>query len=278
MLDHLSVSKLNLGCGDRVEKMFPRPWLNVDLNSPHADLQYDARALPTEWRGVFFEVRASHILEHCFLKEWAAIVNEWCRVLRPGGLLRIVVPDLDVVSKCLREGLDMKGRQSYSWKETTPVLAQIFGIGYDSPETDERWRHRMIVNGPLLVDFLNSLDLFSKVSVYSQTSDPAAFYSIKDDSQNPFSVHIVAQLKAPASPVMSPSLVDTEGCRVIQNDLGQLLSVQSPSGWRLLRQEETYDEDVPHLNCMKAYLLPQEFVALNQTSARFACQLSEVRA
>jgi predicted SAM-dependent methyltransferase len=39
------------------------------------------------------EVRASHLLEHFANAEVVKVVKEWLRVLKPGGLLRIAVPD-----------------------------------------------------------------------------------------------------------------------------------------------------------------------------------------
>jgi hypothetical protein len=51
-------------------------------------------------------VRASHVLEHFPRAEIAATVAEWVRVLKPGGVLRIAVPDFATVAKNYLEGVN----------------------------------------------------------------------------------------------------------------------------------------------------------------------------
>ena len=47
------------------------------------------------------EIRASHILEHFPQAEEQKIVNEWVRVLKPGGRIRISVPDATKLGEML---------------------------------------------------------------------------------------------------------------------------------------------------------------------------------
>lgn len=44
------------------------------------------------------EIRASHILEHFSFRDAPKVIAEWVRVLKPGGKIRIAVPDFD---KCV---------------------------------------------------------------------------------------------------------------------------------------------------------------------------------
>ena len=45
------------------------------------------------------EIYASHVLEHLPLKEAKKAIGEFCRVLKPGGLVKISVPDLAILSQ-----------------------------------------------------------------------------------------------------------------------------------------------------------------------------------
>ena len=83
---------LNLGCGARRHPA----WTNADL-APAGDdvLHVDLRKpLPFPDRE-FDAVYASHVLEHLTPREAAHLLGEVRRVLRPGGIARVVVPDLE---------------------------------------------------------------------------------------------------------------------------------------------------------------------------------------
>ncbi len=183
---------LNIGCGPDHDKCLPEPWLNIDKAGGAADFISDARSLPANWSNSFSEVRASHILEHFFLNELPPVVREWARVLAPGGVLRIIVPDLAVIAEALIAGQDSKGRPSTSIHETTAVLAQIYGVGYDDPDCDPRWRHRIVFDERMLCELLESEESLFDVQRYEQAEDPARSAGIWDDSQNRFSLCVRA--------------------------------------------------------------------------------------
>ena len=115
--------KLHLGCFDCVVP----GWINTDI-TPHlriarvpllASLLHGAGLMTDErhqqhTRGIFRQVRyldvrkrfpfedgsvaavfSSHFLEHLYPDEARACLTEIHRVLRPGGVCRVVVPDLD---------------------------------------------------------------------------------------------------------------------------------------------------------------------------------------
>jgi len=111
--------KLHLGCG----LITPSSWINVDgswnaLLAKHPLVKKilmalhlaPARLFDIPWSAevVFHDVRrplpfeddsmeavyASHLLEHVYLEEAKKLLGECFRVLKPGGVLRIMVPDL----------------------------------------------------------------------------------------------------------------------------------------------------------------------------------------
>lgn len=90
---HLSRPKrenLHVGCG----KQRLEGWINADVH-PGADLiVFLERKLPffeNSLRRIFME----HVLEHVPYRTGVSFLREVRRVLRPGGVIRIAMPDLD---------------------------------------------------------------------------------------------------------------------------------------------------------------------------------------
>lgn len=84
--------RLHLGCGPiRAEG-----WTNVDIVlTPATDVLDDVRALRRFPAGFAEGIYACHVLEHVAHDEVEPILRAWRRVLKPGGELRISVPDVD---------------------------------------------------------------------------------------------------------------------------------------------------------------------------------------
>jgi predicted SAM-dependent methyltransferase len=109
VLEELGVRGLQYGAGDAVR----RRWLNTDINSVEDTggkvsepgllvrlapdryyLQYDAlEPLPIE-DAAFQRVYSEHFIEHLTLGEAIVWLAELRRLLRPGGVARVVTPDL----------------------------------------------------------------------------------------------------------------------------------------------------------------------------------------
>ncbi|MGH7131743.1 MAG: class I SAM-dependent methyltransferase [Phycisphaerales bacterium] len=112
-------TKLHLGCGLTT----PASWLNVDgslnaklarrpllrkflgslgiLSRHQTDVPWATNVFihdvrkPLPWtEGTFTAVYASHLLEHMYVADANRLLRECFRVLKPGGAIRIVVPDL----------------------------------------------------------------------------------------------------------------------------------------------------------------------------------------
>jgi len=117
--DLLYSQRLNLGCGPNA----PDGWLNVDGSwnawfSHHPNLRKFLKTIGVitaanqgaEWTvkpivhdlakplpfqdNSFSAIYASHVLEHLYLVEAQQLLLECKRVAKPGGVVRIVVPDL----------------------------------------------------------------------------------------------------------------------------------------------------------------------------------------
>ena len=85
MSENGTALKINVGCGDK-----PMPdWENVDRKN-------GSEAYPLDYPDQSADViRASHILEHFGYGEVFNVLLDWFRVLKPGGTVRIAVPDYE---------------------------------------------------------------------------------------------------------------------------------------------------------------------------------------
>lgn len=99
MVPEISPLRLNVGAGaKRLEG-----WVSLDLRRDVSDIVSDARSLPFA-DGVAEELLASDVLEHFPLSESYGLLTEWHRVLRPGGLLTVRVPNLLALSQLIVAG------------------------------------------------------------------------------------------------------------------------------------------------------------------------------
>jgi predicted SAM-dependent methyltransferase len=94
---------INLGCGGR----FHPAWINLDVVPAHPSVH------PLDLRQPFpipdstcDAVYHSHVLEH-FSKSGAPLFLRECfRILKPGGIIRIAVPDLEQIARLYLENLN----------------------------------------------------------------------------------------------------------------------------------------------------------------------------
>ena len=83
--------KLHLGCGWRD---FGDDWVHID-GGDYDHLEHnDITKLPYEDESVDL-IYASHALEYFDRQEVIPVLQEWVRVLKKGGILRIAVPDFE---------------------------------------------------------------------------------------------------------------------------------------------------------------------------------------
>lgn len=92
-------TKLNVGCGTD----YKDGWVNIDNNSDNniekLDLSHDLRnPLPFNDDTVDF-IFNEHFVEHLTVEESKIAIKDMMRVLKPGGVLRIAMPDLELAVK-----------------------------------------------------------------------------------------------------------------------------------------------------------------------------------
>jgi predicted SAM-dependent methyltransferase len=164
-----SALRLNLGCGEvRLEG-----FVNVDaLDGPAVDAVANlAEPLPFEDAAAEL-VYASHVLEHFPTDEVPARLADWRRVLAPGGLLLVAVPDLDVIARRL---VDTAG---WFTPPHNPWLGAIFG-----GQKNEYDFHKTGFTGPWLAYLLANagfgsierVDRFQEVRAIDASFSPLPF-------------------------------------------------------------------------------------------------------
>ena len=91
--------QLNIGCGS---KDFGKDWVHIDGgNYPHLDSN-DIINLPYEDNSVDL-IYASHVIEYFDREEVIPILSGWKSKLKPGGILRLAVPDFYAMAKLYLE-------------------------------------------------------------------------------------------------------------------------------------------------------------------------------
>lgn len=129
---------LNIGCG-KVDRRQSTPevlWINIDADpAVNPDLVASVSDLDTRFMGQADEIVANDILEHIPYAqnnhtEHQIVLNSWVRCLKPGGVIRVQVPDPDAIIALYQNGS----------LDETAMLRVIYG------ENTGRWdRHYQMI-------------------------------------------------------------------------------------------------------------------------------------
>lgn len=139
---------LNLGCGHR----YHPNWTNVNFTSTGENVIAHNLQLGIPFPDSSFDVvYHSHVLEHFSKLDAHKFLEECYRVLRPQGILRVVVPDLEAIAKaylhCLEKTMsdDPEWCKNYEW-----ILLEMY---------DQTVRNKP---GGEMIDFLSNPELFNE--------------------------------------------------------------------------------------------------------------------
>lgn len=142
------VVRVNVGAGRHVLD----GWINVDVQrSARAkrdpDIFSDARKIPLPDECAN-ELMAIHLWEHFYPWECDALLAEWRRLLKPGGLLVLELPDL---VKCCRNVIDggLKGGKD-------PDQLGMWGLYGDPRERDPYMMHKWGWAASTVIQFLSA--------------------------------------------------------------------------------------------------------------------------
>ena len=119
--------KLEIGSGNHPLKGFEHLDINPDL--PHLDYVAPMDKIPVE-DNAFDEVRSIHVIEHDLWRNALAILKEWIRVLKPGGMLYVATPNLKWIAQTYLDGRN--GNEKEFLKDAsimTPQQTQFLMLG-----------------------------------------------------------------------------------------------------------------------------------------------------
>lgn len=136
---------LNLGCGTAYHK----DWINIDFKSNNENIiecnLLDGIPLKEASVDVVYH---SHVLEHFSKKDGVNFLKECYRVLKPDGIIRIAVPDLEVIAREYLKNLELsrlgnpRGKLNYDW-----IKLELL---------DQLTRHE---SGGSMLEYLRKIDL-----------------------------------------------------------------------------------------------------------------------
>ncbi len=127
--------RLNIGCG---KKRIPG-YAGVDISpSAAADIVAPADEIPLP-DGSITEIMAVHLLEHFYQWQAPKALAEWARLLRPGGILVLELPDLMKWARNLVEGrMGKHPDQLHMWaaygdpRTQDPLMAHHWGYCFET--------------------------------------------------------------------------------------------------------------------------------------------------
>jgi SAM-dependent methyltransferase len=115
---------LNLGCGNR----FNSDWTNINFTSTGPDVIAHnlTQGIPCP-DASFDVVYHSHLLEHFPKDQALTFLQECYRVLRPQGILRVVVPDLEQIARTYLLALERSLAGDTAWQANYDwILLELF--------------------------------------------------------------------------------------------------------------------------------------------------------
>lgn len=151
----MSKNYLNVGCGSK----FHKDWTNVDMasRSPHVIEHNLIEGFPFK-DNQFDVVYHSQVLEHIPKNDAGGFIDECFRVLKPGGRIRVVTPDLENIVneylKLLDTNLNNPSDLSvanYDW-----IMLELL---------DQSVRMK---SGGFMKDYLNKLELINEAYIYDR--------------------------------------------------------------------------------------------------------------
>jgi len=145
LLKYCKGQGLDLGCGN--VKIKPDA-IAIDLYSPIADMNRDARDLSYYKNDFFDYVYSSHLLEE--IENTEATVREWLRVIKPGGYLVLYQADKDLYYPMGDPQCNRAHKHHFGWEDLWAIIEKIGGVELEhharyAEEPYKEWSFELVV-------------------------------------------------------------------------------------------------------------------------------------
>lgn len=198
----------------RIEDLLPRPEtapVRIELGSgPHGiegfyhvdaveggnvDKACDIRKLAWLKDNCVDELYSAHAVEHISYTEIVQVLQEWYRVLKPGGKMIIKMPDLDFMCRAYVEGI-------HSTEETMICLYGGFSDtpggpdGWEKISGDPNWKRNTLKDGevphPGVYTEWGAHKALYTYNTFRIRLEKAGFKDIRRVVENDWELHVVA--------------------------------------------------------------------------------------
>lgn len=180
--------KLHLGCWHRYIEGFT----HIDLcDMPHIDYKSSVDRLTFLENECAELIYASHVFEYFDRTQAPEVLAEWNRVLRPGGTLRLSVPDFDQLVQVYATSNDL-----------TKILGPLFGR-MQIENTRNTIFHRTVYNSSLLIETLESAGFVDckpwewRHTEHSHIDDHSQAYFPHMDKENGIQISLNIECRKP---------------------------------------------------------------------------------
>lgn len=181
---HSRKKYLNLGSGPR--GIDNDTWINIDgFKDRNVHYLCDiSRGLPF-YEKTFDGIFCEHVLEHFDYDHGKKLMEDCCRILKPGGVLRIIVPD---GHKILKSYFDEP-----SFISKYKQCDSIYPMEAVNKWFYQRYEHQCIYDGPYLIDMLLKAGFSEATKIsYLQTTLHEKELVIDDEKYNWESLYVEA--------------------------------------------------------------------------------------
>ncbi len=179
---------LNVACGDTFIK--DSSWTNIDFtsSSPSIKKANILDGLPYEDNS-FDVVYSSHFIEHIPVDQIEFFFNDVYRILKPGGLIRLVTPDLEFLNNEYKVNYDKKAFKKANFITSLTIDQCVRSVSggklkkdmdnfYNSNDSEMIDYIKLLI-GPEAFEYIDSNDsTFFKKVLSKITKDPKFIFNI----------------------------------------------------------------------------------------------------